>query len=288
MTLLEVPLNVSGFWVPVRGTSYLDTGSLGASLTLYPPAVFRISWGSGSPSINGVYLENYHEVSEYLRRRGITLYGNSPIPLGAGSAISGAVAIALAYAYLSLTEGSDPSMSNVGLLAHKIELDTGGGLGDVICQLTGGGLVLRCRPGPPGYGEAVRIPVEEDVEISIGLLSRRLTTREMLERYWRTFIEVGRRALSSFLSRPSLHTFLEVSRWFSAEVGFLTPELASKLDNVLASLSGRVLGYFIKKSLVVVVHEPGLGKPVRDALMKGLCYYVASPFSLAREGVRLH
>ena len=288
MTLLEVPLNVSGFWIPVRGASYLDTGSLGASLTLYPPALFRISRGSGPPSINGVYLESYHEVSEYLMRRGITLYGSSPIPLGAGSAISGALAIALAYTYLSLTEGSDPDMSKVGLLAHRIELDTGGGLGDVICQLTGGGLVLRRRPGPPGYGEAVRVPIEEDVEVSIGLLSRRITTREMLEKYWDTFIDAGRRAFSSFLSRPSLRTFLEVSRRFSAEVGFLTPELASKLDKVLAPLSGRVLGYFIKKSLVVVVHEPGLGELVRDALMRGLCYYVASPLSLAREGVRRH
>ena len=288
MTLVEVPLNVSGFWIPVKGSSYLDTGSLGASLTLHPPAVFRVSRGSDPPSINGVYLEDYHQISEYLRARGVTIFGSSPVPLGAGSAISGAIAIALAYTYLSLTEGEDsPSTHRAGVLAHKIELDTRGGLGDVICQLTGGGLLLRRRAGPPGYGEAVRVPVEEDVEVSLGLLSRRLTTKEMLERYWSTFIRAGYKAYSDFLRRPSLHTFLEVARRFSAEVGFLTSEIALKLDKALAPLSERVLGYFIKKSLVVVVHEPGLGGDVRDRLMNELCYYVATPFRLAREGVRL-
>ncbi len=287
MTLVEVPLNVSGFWIPVIGSSHLDTGSLGASLTLHPPVVFRVSRSISPVSINGVYLEDYHKVSEYLSNRGVSLYGNSPIPLGAGSAVSGALAIALAYTYLSLTEGVDPSTRSIGILAHRIELDTRGGLGDVICQLTGGGLVLRRRAGPPGYGEAVRVPVEEDVEISLGLLSRRLTTREMLERYWDTFVKAGREAYAAFLLRPSLRTFLEVSRRFSAEVGFLTPEIASKLDNALAPLSGKVMGYFIKKSLVVVAHEPGLSEALRDRLAKGLCYYVATPFRLAREGARL-
>ncbi|MCS7100011.1 MAG: hypothetical protein RMH84_00810 [Sulfolobales archaeon] len=282
MTTVLVPLNISGFWVPYRGDSYLNTGSVGASLTLEPPVSFKLTRSSCPLYLNGVCFEEYHPVARELLRLGISVHGMSPVPLGVGSAVSGAIAIALAYAYLHLSEGGELDAGRVGLLAHRIEVETSGGLGDVICQLVGGGLVLRKKPGPPGIGEVVSIPVR-DVEVTLGVLGERITTKEMLLKFADRFAAAGSRAFTEFTEKPELEFFLRLSREFSIEVGFAPREVFRRLDEVLRSLSGAVLGYFIKKSLLVVVHELGLSSAVRSAISR-FCQYSLPPFKPAKRG----
>ncbi len=282
MVAIRVPLNVSGFWVPHRGESHESTGSLGASLTLEPPAVFRITRGSCPILLNGVCIEEYHPIAQELALEGVSVHGASPVPLGVGAAVSGALAIALAYAHLYTKEGGEPDALRVGALAHRVEVETGGGLGDVICQTTGGGLVLRRRVGPPGIGEATPVPVE-DVEVTLGVLENRITTREMLRRYADRLADVGPKVYGEFLTEPGLKSFLRLSREFSAALGFMSREMSEKLETSLRRLSDEVVGYFVKKSLLVVVHRPGAGPAVREAIEKA-CSYSLPPFKLARQG----
>ena len=283
MPVIQIPLNVSGFWVPRIGRSHETTGSLGASLTLEPPVVFRIGAGSCPLVVNGICLDDYHPLVRELSSLGVSIHGASPVPLGVGSAVSGAIALALAYSYLYLRKGGRPDSVEVGRLAHRVEVETGGGLGDVICQITGGGLVVRTRPGPPGIGEAVPVPVERDVEVTLGVMEDRMTTRDMLRRYMEAFASVGSKVYKEFLGEPSLESFLRLSLEFSTAVGFMTPWLREILAKRLGGLGDGVLGYFAKKSLLVVVHRPNMGPQVRGAL-KGLCRYSLLPFKLSRHG----
>lgn len=281
MVIIKVPLNISGFWVPHIGDTPETTGSLGASLTIDPPAVFRITRGSCPLVINGICLEGYHPVTRRLQQVGVSVEGFSPVPLGVGAAVSGSIALALAYTLLYL-DGAQLAVKDVGMLAHRIEVEVGGGLGDVISQVTGGGLVVRRKPGPPGMGEAFAVPVE-DVEVTLGVLARRLTTREMLSRYMGKFIDVGTRIYEEFISRPSLSNFLRLSREFSLSVGFATEEDINMLNKALGELGDSVLGYFLKKSLLVVVHRSGISHRIRQVVER-FCVYTLSPFKLAKYG----
>lgn len=282
MVVIQVPLNISGFWVPQRGETYRDTGSLGASLTLEPPAIFLVTRGSCPAYVNGICLEEYHPIVQELLATGISVHGLSPVPIGVGSAVSGALAIALAYSYLYLRKGSELNSTDVGTLAHRIELEVGGGLGDVICQTTGGGLVLRRKPGPPGVGEAVPIPVE-DVEVTLGILGNRITTREMLFRFSDKFSDVGLRVYREFISKPDLRNFLRLAKEFSMDVGFMSQEMVNSLEAAFGDLLNEVIGYFVKKSLLVVVHRPGIGSAIRKVIEKACCYTLPS-FKLAKKG----
>ncbi|MEM1527709.1 MAG: hypothetical protein QW290_05680 [Sulfolobales archaeon] len=281
MVTIQVPLNISGFWIPHRGRTHEDTGSLGASLTIEPPAIFKVTRGSCPVYINSVCIEEYHPVVQELSAAGVSVHGLTPVPLGVGSAVSGALAIALAYSYLYLKKGVEPDPNDVGLLAHKIEVEVGGGLGDVICQFVGGGLVLRRKPGPPGIGEAVSIPVE-DVEITLGVLRERMTTKEMLARFTDRFVSIGLEVYRKFTVEPSLISFLKLSKKFSIGVGFMSRETVEELEVEFRDLHG-VLGYFVKKSLLVVVHKPGISSSIRKIVEK-VCCYSLPPFKLSKQG----
>lgn len=276
-------MNISGFWVPQRGRTHRDTGSLGASLTLEPPVVFRVTRGSCPIRINGVCIDEYHPIVRELLAAGVSVDGLSPVPLGVGSAVSGALAIALAYTYLYLRGGAEPDPRDVGALAHSIEVEVGGGLGDVICQIVGGGLVLRRAPGPPGVGEATPIPVE-DVEVTLGVFIDRITTREMLLKFADKFMSIGPKVYREFISKPDLRNFLRLSREFSMAVGFISQRMANELEKALGDLTDGVMGYFVKKSLLVVIHRPGMGLAVRRAIERGGCYSLPS-FKLAKQGL---
>ncbi|MEM1935474.1 MAG: hypothetical protein QW740_03530 [Sulfolobales archaeon] len=281
MVIIQVPLNISGFWIPYRGRTHEDTGSYGASLTIEPPAVFKVTRGSCPVYINSVCIEEYHPVAQELSAAGVSIYGLSPVPLGVGSAVSGALAIALAFSYLYLKKGIRPDPADVGLLAHKIEVEVGGGLGDVICQFVGGGLVLRRKPGPPGIGEAIPIPTE-DVEITLGVLRERMTTKEMLSRFADKFTSVGLEVYRRFTVEPSLKSFLKLSKEFSIDVGFMPRETVEVLEVEFRNIRG-VLGYFVKKSLLVVVHRPGISSSVRK-IVERVCCYSLPPFKLSKQG----
>ena len=100
MTEVEavVPLNVSGVWYPVKGSDLLTTGSIGISLTLDPPLI-AIARGSNEPVIelNGEVITLNHV--RILRSLGsLKLEARSPVKLGYGYGLSGAISLAYALA----------------------------------------------------------------------------------------------------------------------------------------------------------------------------------------------
>ena len=208
-----VPLNISGIWYPVYKENIKETGSIGLSLVLNPPIIAIPKKGDAKIIFNGKEIDFPNLI--YLRKLGdieITVY--SEIPLGFGYGISGA--ISLAYA-LASHELYNVNLSEALLIAHESEVLTKNGLGDLISEYYGGGLVYRKKPGAPGYGEVEKIEVQWDKICSKPL------ERELTEKLIKNKNENALQYISDFLRYPSLQKFFQLSRKFTEELGFYSP-----------------------------------------------------------------
>lgn len=195
-------------------------------------------------------------------RSGVSV--RASIPLGFGGAVSAFISIALACEAIKGEMGLCTARENLvkaSRIAHKAEVLSLTGLGDVIAMITGGGLVLRVKPGAPGYGEAIAIrdPGLDRVFFTIALIERRITTPEMLSTMWDRIASHGSKAYSDFIRNPSFERFLEISNSFSRNIGFLSGDFGDAVKRTLDPLvrRGEILGYYAKKSLLVIAHERG-------------------------------
>ena len=208
-----VPLNISGIWYPVYKEDVRKTGSIGLSLVLNPPIIVRPKKGDVKVIFNGKEID-FPNLA-YLKKLGdieITVY--SEIPLGFGYGMSGA--ISLAYA-LASHELYNVNLMEALIIAHESEVLTKNGLGDLIAEYYGGGLVYRKKPGAPGYGEIEKIEVQWDKICSKPL------ERESTEKLIKNKNENSFQYISEFLQAPSLQKFFQLSRKFTEELGFYSP-----------------------------------------------------------------
>jgi pantoate kinase len=155
------------------------------------------------------------------------------MPEGSGFGASGAGALSSAYAIngafdLALTANA------VGEAAHRAEVASGTGLGDVIAQ-NAGGLVVRLSAGAPGVGSVDRIPVPP---LRIGCIVRGpLSTEEVLSDpgVMRGVNREGERALKELLRMPTLDRFVSLSWEFARRSGLAKDWMEEAVEAVEAS-----------------------------------------------------
>ncbi|MEM1610179.1 MAG: hypothetical protein QXQ57_00855 [Sulfolobales archaeon] len=218
------------------------------------------------------------------------LYIRSSVPLGIGGAVSAFTALALSCEALR-AEGRDcrskEDLLEASRIAHRAEVLALTGLGDVIAMVTGGGLVMRLKPGAPGIGYAIAIrdSTLDFVEFTLAQIDRRITTVDVLRDLWDRIYRYGREAYRGFEKNPSLESFIEISHRFSQEVGFLDKDLKSSLDKTLSPYHGKgyLLGYYAKKSILVIAHEKGLGDEIASAI-GGIVKRVLGIYRISYEG----
>lgn len=192
----------------------------------------------------------------------------TPLPLGSGFGVSGAMALGAA---LAANERFDCARSENELvaLAHRAEVAAGTGLGDVVAQARGG-VPLRLEPGAPGYGTMDGIPAASQIEyLALGGLS----TEEVLSGDTEALSDAGERALETVRADPRLSTFLDAAGTFAEEAGLLTDDLRAVIRDVEAAggtASMAMLGetaFALGTGLtdagydaeVCTVHSPGAG-----------------------------
>ncbi len=258
---LKVPLHLSGFWCPNYGRSPASTGSVGAGVTLAPPLTADLACG-GQPLLNGRVIPR-DGVNAVLRlvpkTSALGVKASAPADLGEGLGVSAALLTALSASAL-ISAGVKPCegmLKHACRVAHEVEVTGKTGLGDVIAEFVGGGLVVRIKPGPPGVGEAYSVRVRDSFKV-IAVRLGNLITPSMLEEYAGRIAVCGRLALSRFLRNPTLEAFLNQSLWFSVETGMFGKYawVVRELLNPLVR-RGCILGYFLKKSLLAVFADRG-------------------------------
>jgi pantoate kinase len=243
----EVPLHLTGFFYPVYRESWELTGSLGAGLVIRPGLKCVVSEGEGvwfnsEPISWGPALEIYNEMGG---GSSVHLSGNC-LP-GAGYAFSAASGLAVAACYAL---AGKMSAGEAAMKAHVSEVRCKTGLGDVLAIWDGVGLVLRKRPGGPGVGEVENIRISDKIAIVTSELGR-LSTESLLTTHHEKIMEAGERSYREFLKNPSLANFLEISNRFSKELGLVD----RSVEEIVRPVSPRLLGWYVKKRVLVMVVE---------------------------------
>ena len=285
---VRVPLHISGFWVPYITNNPLTTGSLGAGITIEPFVEAEIR---DSPKdevlINSKTLT--HDIIDVVKRivgvDRVNAEITSPSYLGEGLGFSAALSIIIATSALHNLR-KPLTLNKVGVVAHEAEVYMMTGLGDVVAELRGGGLVVRLKPGAPGVSELDVIPVRDSVNIIPCIIKEGFTTPSMLRDYSHVIREAGEKAFKRFIAEPSFDKFLELSNEFSKAV-FMSKEMDEKLKEILSKYlsSGSVVTYFIKKGTLVVVSD----RPDNELIttLKRSFGRVLGVFKLASEGTSI-
>lgn len=264
--IIRIPLHISGFWIPYLKPDPMLSGSIGAGITLYPIVEAKIP--TSCTTLNGKNLDfrPAKTIADYLGIDRVNAKIKAPVELGQGFGLSAAASIALAADGL-LKKGIKVTSQSVGIVAHYAEVTNMTGLGDVIAELHGGGLVYRIKPGPPGVGEVEVAPVKENVEVVTVVLGT-MTTPEMLRIYAHKILTYGKEAYARFVKKPELITFLEASQMFSRKTGMLSKEIELKINELAKHQlrNGGIIGYFVKKNLLVLTTQNGLGNEVAELL----------------------
>lgn len=223
MTKATVPGHVTGFFAARREEDPLAAGSIGCGFTLGLLAKTTVRTAdatqiiiNGSPS--DAPVSRY--VVDSLAPSPVRVETELDMIMGAGFGASGAGALSCAYALNHLFDLGLTS-NQVASVAHRAEVLSGTGLGDVIAQNTGG-LVIRIAHGAPGRGVVDRIPIPRTKVYAV--VRGAIPTREVLRDVgvMKRVNAAGERAVKEILRRPTLGEFMRLSRRFTYET-----ELAS-------------------------------------------------------------
>ncbi|WP_435195892.1 pantoate kinase [Natronomonas sp. EA1] len=225
-----VPGHVTGFFSAHPHEDPAKAGSRGGGLALSDGVTVHVSRGSGT-TLNGETIA-VEAVETVLADLGVEarVEAETPLPLGSGFGVSGAMALGTALAANAVFDTERSENALVGL-AHRAEVEAGTGLGDVVAQARGG-VPLRLEPGAPGVGAMDGVPARTRVEyLTLGQLS----TEDVLSGDTTILSAAGERALTRVRATPTLETFMAASVAFAREAGLLTDELRDVLETVEAA-----------------------------------------------------
>ena len=224
-----VPGHITGFFTIENHEIKLKNGSCGAGFLLSQGVKTTVSESDkliidinqGSDTVINEVL-GILEVSHDFK-----ITQDIQLPIGAGFGTSAASALSLTLAineFLDLGYSADLC----GQIAHMVEVNLGGGLGDVIAQ-TGHGLVLRTQPGAPGIGEIKSF--EHDISIAWKTFGEIDTASIIQDPHHKQVIsDVGLKYLEYFEEKPSLRNFLDFSNRFSRETNLMSDDVKSLVD----------------------------------------------------------
>jgi len=273
---LTIPHHVSGLWIPVLSSNPLFSGSIGAGINLSVSSVALPFEDECTIRLNNqeVFHEQAKDVCEFYKTKvGVTV--ESPFNLGKGFALSSTLLIAHTLVS-SIYAGS--SLLNAFQKAHELEVVRGTGLGDVISQYYGG-FVIRTRPGPPGIGEAFKIPVKYRVKLIVSSLPYSEPTGKMLERIPLSHYEKGLSLLKKVASSEDLMDYFNAAKDYTQGIF----DYSSIPAEILRSPG--VVGLYLKKSALIIWVEKDHVTEITDILSRRQLFFMESEIS--RTGVEI-
>ena len=185
----------------------------------------------------------------------------APLPLGAGYATSGSIAVSVS---LALGAARGLSVNESLELAHVAEIEELTGLGDVLAISCGVGLVVRLKPGAPGRGVAECYPLPPGLSI-LSLEFGAMDTRSLIQSMEK-YKNIAMDSIKRIAEDPSFEVFLEEARRFTVKSSIL-----GHLGNIDVSMIEKtpgLLGYYAKKRVLVVIVEESLTREASIHLYK--------------------
>jgi pantoate kinase len=159
--------------------------------------------------------------SEPLR---VTVSHRSILPMGCGYGTSGAGALSLSFA-LNEAMGSDLSAVEAAQIAHRAEVKYKTGLGTVTSAFYGG-LLIRTRPGAPGFAQVKKIIPPSSLRVVSGAFGPISTAGVLSNTGLKKRINLcGQGLVSLQVEGSETNSFLRLSRRFADCLGIFSPRL---------------------------------------------------------------
>ncbi|MGD9963636.1 MAG: pantoate kinase, partial [Thermoplasmata archaeon] len=258
--------HVTGFFEIRMDDNPLLAGSRGAGMCLSLGATSEVVLVPATKQSMKITINGKNSKADVTRRAIRHLIGDKgyrvevttelelPVSQGFGMSAAGSLSAAMAAALLLGKERQEAYEA-----AHKAEVESGCGLGDV-AAIHRGGITLRRRAGLPPLGEVVRIQGEPEVVLAI--IGRRLLTKEILkdEAKRREINDKGGYLVDSLVKQPSLEKLMTNSRIFALETGLATKRIARAIET--ASMYGQASMSMLGSSVFAV----GDTQKLREAL----------------------
>ena len=225
-----VPGHITGFFSAHPNTEPARAGSCGAGVALSDGVSVTVSRGSGT-RLNDEVVE-IEPVETVLDRLGVDarVEAETPLPIGSGFGVSGAVTLGAALA-ANAVFGCGMTENELVEVAHCAEVEAGTGLGDVVAQARGG-LPIRLEPGSPRHGALDGLPARPRIEyVTFGELS----TETVLSSDTDRLSAAGEEALDNLLAEPTVDRFMSTSREFAESAGLLTDDVREAIAAVEAA-----------------------------------------------------
>ena len=222
-----VPGHITGFFSVQSAAKPAQSGSRGAGITLTDGVEVTVTPGSGC-QLNGE-AASITAVDSVRSRLGVeaAVDATTPLPLGAGFGVSGALALGTALAANAVFD-CGKSENELITMAHCAEVEAGTGLGDVVAQARGG-LPIRIDAGSPSHGRLDGVAARPRIEyVTFGELS----TADVLADDTEALSRAGESALSRLLEWPTLNRFMSAAREFADDADLLTDDVADAIDAV--------------------------------------------------------
>jgi len=224
-----VPGHVTGFFTSEPADDPTKAGSRGGGITLADGVTVTVTASEErSVTLNGVDIEAeaVDRVLDALRAT-VAVRGETPLSLGAGFGVSGAMALGSA---LGTNAVADRRLSENELvtIAHGAEVQAGTGLGDVVAQARGG-VPLRLEAGGPQTNDMDAIPARGRVEYHV---MGEYSTEAVLAGDTETLSRAGEQAVSRVVKEPTMGQFMRASRQFAREADLLTEGVQSVIETV--------------------------------------------------------
>lgn len=242
------PGHVTGFFEICEDEDPLKMGSRGAGICLSRGVKTRVDVRPSRESRIHVSLSGHPGTAE-VTTKAVELFLEAPaevrlesdvqLPISQGFGMSGAGALS---SLLALNEalGNPRKRDEVVALAHRAEVESRTGLGDVYPQAIGG-MDIREKPGAPPHGLVHKLPLEAHVVLCV--LGPPMATKVILsnEMVIRSVNGVGRRCVDRFLQRRDLTTFIQLAWLFARQTVLATSPVQAAVMraelNGLASMS---------------------------------------------------
>ena len=227
-----VPGHITGFFTAHRHEDPDIAGSTGAGVTLSDGVTVTCQPASTTRVAIDGRPRAVEPVGRVLDALGITaeITVQTDLPIGAGFGVSGAMTLGTALA-ANRAFGCGLTENELIAHAHRAEVRSATGLGDVVAQARGG-IPVRLAPGGPAHNELDGIPTASRIEYhSFGSLS----TEAVLTGETEANTDPGTAALDRLLDAPTLPRLMRESRRFADESGLLTDRVAAAIDAVTAA-----------------------------------------------------
>lgn len=227
----------------------LKRGSRGAGISInrgVKTSVKKITSPSAKYSFDGIEIDAKKalvssKVVEFLLpcecKKNIQVNHEFEVPLSAGYGASAAGAVGTAFCLNELFELSLTEMK-IFQVAHKAEIMTKSGLGDII-GLYQGGLELRLKEGAPGFGKTISMSDSDRWNVATVHLGPLMTSTVLSDNQKRQAVNrAGEKVLFDLISNPTFEKFIYSAKEFTEEVGLCSTKLKKYLDQLPKGVIG--------------------------------------------------